>query len=78
MKYLMSKNSIIYKVKKEDSLASLAVKFNTSTQLICEQNRLKEDIEVGQTLFISPLKNKMRTVKPFEDIGYPFSRISEL
>ncbi len=78
MKYLFNGKSIIYKVKEGDTLCSIAIKFNTTVENVCAQNGLNENIILGQTLFICPLKGKMRTVKPFEEIAGPFSRVVEL
>ena len=74
MEYLLIGSILIYKVKKGDTLASLSVRFNTTVENICELNLLKERLEVGQTVFIKPTKNSMRTAKPFE-LPYTFCRV---
>ena len=63
MNYLLCDNVIIYKVKKGESLSSLAFRFNTTVESICEGNSLEEDIVCGQTLFIKPIPLQFKSVK---------------
>ena len=74
MKYLLFGQYLIYKVKKEDTLSYLAIKFNTTVENICQDNGLKEDLYIGQTLFIKISNSNFFTVKPFQS-PYPFARI---
>lgn len=74
MKYLFNKNYIIYKVKKGDSLNSIAIKFNTCQEEVCKQNNISQNLYLGQTLFICPERCVYLTAKPFQD-NPPFSRV---
>ena len=74
MEYLLIGSYLMYKVKKGESLSSIAIRFNTTAERISELNCLTQNVVIGQTLFIEPTKNKMRTAKPFE-YPYTFCRV---
>lgn len=57
---------IIYRVNKEDSIESIALKYKTTPQQIIETNRLKAKIMAGMRLFIPEYYGKPYTVQPYD------------
>lgn len=76
MEYLLNDTFLIYKVKEGDSLSSIAVCFNTTTESVCELNGITQDLKVGQTIFIKPSVSSMRFARPFE-YPYTFCRVKK-
>lgn len=74
-----------YRVGKDDSVLSLAERFNALPTVIIKDNAISEEIKEGDVLFIEETDGKTYTVQPFDtfqSVGEKFNvspeRIAEI
>lgn len=64
----ISENNIIYKIKRNETLKDIAKKFNTTEELIRQENEI-EEIEEGDVVLIAEKNRAVYVVKPLDNLS---------
>jgi len=65
---VIKENDILYAVKQNETLKDIALKFNTTEELLKNYNDLKNDVDFGDVILINEKNKALYIVKPLDNL----------